>query len=440
MNHLVKIFGYQFYVKEILVIMISYLLMENIFSWLFLPNSVILLMYEKVMGILIFGFVLYHFNNLLYTEKIYIGLMALILSRLVFESMLSYGTIFQQLTLFTILFPVAFSIFIKCLCRSLDLDLLAFLAKFYLVLYLVFMLFYGWGFSFSLDSVQMDDYGPFSGDSRIIHARSIFMMIIPLLWFLHEFIKSGRILHFLPFLGCLLVILVHQHRSVWASAIFSLAVYFFIAVRNRMIPLTKVFLFSFWAATAFMLIVFVVSQLFPATLTFFSERFSEIFDPAREETTGKFRADQRAVYFPMFLERPFFGWTFEGFEMKNPLVDWWPEKSGQHFHEGYMEMLFYHGVVGLVLKYFYLIYLAFKAFSRKLSQESLIMIAFSLAGLIFSFSYVLPLIFWGHVGLCLYYLERKPVGELDWKSAANDGPPEKIIPMGRKRFQTFKYD
>lgn len=437
MNHTIKIFGYQFYLKEILVILFSYLLMENIFSWLLLPNSAILLMYEKIMSLIIFGFVLYHFNNLQNSEKIYIGLIVLVLIRLVFESMLVYGTIFQQLTLFTILFPIAFAIYIKSICRSLDLDLLAFLAKFYLILYVVFMLIYGWGFSFSLASVQMVDYGPFSGDSRVIHARSIFMMILPLLWFLHEFIKYGSGKFFLPFLFCFIVILLHQHRSVWASAIFSLGVYFFIAVRNKMIPITKVLQFSGGSIAVLVLIVFIISQLFPATLNFFTERFSEIFDPAKEDGTGKFRVDQRAVYFPMVLERPFFGWTFEGFEMKNPLVDWWPEKSGQHFHEGYMEMLFYHGFAGLVLKYFYLIYLIFKAFSKQLSQESVIMIAFSLAGLIFSFSYVLPLVFWGHVGLCLYYLERKPATEIDWNFIDQEQPNERIIQTNGKGYQSF---
>lgn len=33
--------------------------------------------------------------------------------------------------------------------------------------------------------------------------------------------------------------------------------------------------------------------------------------------------------------------------------------------------------------------------------------AFSLAGLLFSLSYVLPLVYWGVIGLALYYLERK---------------------------------
>jgi hypothetical protein len=411
MNYVVKIFNYQFYVKELLVIFFTYLLMENIFSWLVLPNSVIVLMYEKILSLVIFAFVLYNFNNLQRNEKIYIGLMSAMLIRLIFDSMVNYGTVFQQLTLFTVLFPVAFTIYIKCICRSLELDLLEFLARFYIILYIVFMVVYGRGFSFSLDSVQMDDYGPFSGDSRIIHARSILMMILPMLWYLHQFIKLGKGKYALLFLFCFVVILIHQHRSVWASALFSMGVYLFASLRNQTIHLSKITKLIIAAILLLALSTFIVSQLFPGALSFFAERFSEIFDPAREDGTGKFRDDQRRVYFPMVLERPFFGWTFEGFEMKNPLVDWWPDKSGQHFHEGYMEMLFYHGFAGLLLKYSYLLYLSFKAFSKRLSPESIILIAFSMAGLIFSFSYVLPLVFWGHVGLCLYYLERKPVTE-----------------------------
>ena len=108
----------------------------------------------------------------------------------------------------------------------------------------------------------------------------------------------------------------------------------------------------------------------------------------------------------MFLDRPIFGWSFEGFEMENPLVDWWPSGTGQHFHEGYIEMLFYHGIAGLLLKYGVLLYLGFKAFSKKLSEESIILIAFCVAGLVFSFNYVLPLVFWAFVGMCLFYLDK----------------------------------
>ncbi len=92
--------------------------------------------------------------------------------------------------------------------------------------------------------------------------------------------------------------------------------------------------------------------------------------------------------------------------MKNPLVDWWPEKTGQHFHEGFMEILFYHGIVGFAVKYGLLIYIAVRAFSKKISEETTILMAFCLSGLLFSLSYVPQTIFWGHIGLCLYYLEK----------------------------------
>ena len=435
MNRVIKIFNYQFYVKEFLVIFFTLLLMENIFSWLVMPVSVIVLMYEKLLSLVLFAFILYNFNNLKRNEKIYIGLMMVILVRLMFDSMINYGTIFQQLTMFTVLFPVAFTIYVKCISRSLDLDLLEFMAKFYLVLYVVFMAVYGRTFSFSLEMVTMDDYGPFSGDSRIIHARSIFMMIVPLIFFLNQYLKLGKAKYLAAFLFCFVVILIHQHRSVWASALFALGAYLFMAIRNNIIPMGKVARLALGSILALALVTFVVSQVFPTMLPFLGERFSEIFDPAREDGTGKFRADQRATYFPMALERPFFGWTFEGFEMKNPLVDWWPAKSGQHFHEGYMEMLFYHGFFGLFLKYSYVIYLGYKAFSKRLSQESVVLIAFSLAGLLFSFSYVLPLIYWGHVGICLYYLEREPVEEPEQEEVEEERPRETIIITQRKKYE-----
>lgn len=295
---------------------------------------------------------------------------------------------------------------------------------------------YGRGFSFSLDSVVMVDYGPFSGDTRIIHARSIFMMIIPMLYYFHQYIQAGKLKFFLPFAFCFIVILIHQHRSVWASALFAIGIYLFMGLRNKLIPLPKLLQLILGGTIILVLLTFVISQVFPGMLKFFADRFSEIFDPTREDGTGKFRADQRRVYFPMVLERPFFGWTFKGFEMENPLVDWWPAKSGQHFHEGYMEMLFYHGFFGLMLKYFYLAYLFVKAFSRRLNQEAIVLIAFSVSGLIFSFSYVLPLVFWGHVGLCLYYLERVPAEEANESVAIDlNAQNESIKPIQSENHQ-----
>jgi len=412
MNRVIKIFGYQFYLKEFLVIFFTYLMMENIFSWLVLPNSIILLAFEKITGLLIFVFMLYKFTDLKKNEKIYIGLFCFVLLRLIYESLFKYGTFFKELTMFTILVPVVYALYIKYICRALELDLLEFLAKFYICVYILTMLVYGRGFSFSLDSVDMVDYGPFSGDSRIIHARSIFMMIIPLLWYFSQFLKTNKFKHLSLFIFCFVVILIHQHRSVWASAIVAIVIFFVLTIRNKQLSVPK--LFDILIVTVLIGVFSVAILAFLATgfTDFLAARFSEIFNPTQEGGTGKFRADQSDIYLALFTKRPVFGWTFEGFEMPNPLVDWWPANSGQHFHEGFVEMLFYEGIAGLLLKYWFLVYISFKAFSKKLSRESVILISFSVSGLVFSFSYVLPLVFWGHVGLCLYYLEKEQDKEI----------------------------
>ncbi len=191
-----------------------------------------------------------------------------------------------------------------------------------------------------------------------------------------------------------------------------MAVFFYLlgTIRNKKKTISSIGNMVISIGIATIIAYIFISNLFPGFLHFLGERFAEIFDPSKEGSTGNFRIEQREVYSKLFLERPLFGWTFEGFEMPNPLVDWWPENTGQHFHEGYMEMLFYHGVVGFLFKYGFLFYLLFKIFSKKLSQQTIILISFCLSGLVFSFNYVLPIIFWAHTGLCFYWLERDEEG------------------------------
>lgn len=413
MNTIVRIFNQRFYVKEILVLVFALLMIENIFNWIFIRNSMIIEGYTKIIGILIYAYMLYSFNHLKKIERIIIGIFSLFMVKLVLESLALYDTLFKQLTMFTVLFPIVYVFFVKYIMRLFELDLLEFMAKFYLITYIVFMVLFGRGFSFSLDSVDMDDYGPFSGDSRVMHASHVFMLIVPFLWYFNQYLNERKNKFLIPFLICALAIVLHQHRSVWSSTLVSLFLYLFMASRNRWLTLSKTVGLFMGGTGVLFITLFFVSNLIPGFLDFLSDRFSEIFDPAREGSTGNFRIEQRVAYSALYLERPIFGWSFEGFGMENPLVDWWPSGTGQHFHEGYIEMLFYHGLVGLLLKYGVLLYLVFKAFSKKLSQESLMLIAFCSAGLIFSFNYVLPLVYWAFVGMCLYYLDKDKEVEED---------------------------
>ncbi|RYY55549.1 MAG: O-antigen ligase domain-containing protein [Chitinophagaceae bacterium] len=405
-NDQYKILGYRFSIRDFALLFLLFFFMEGIFSWLFLPNSLVTEGYIKLAGLGIYAFMLFRFPSLKTGERVVMVLFTLVMIRLVLESLLKYDSVFKQLTMFTVLFPVVYVIFISYLLRRLQIDLLGFMAKFYVLSYIAFMVLFGRGFSFSLAAVDMDDYGPFSGDSRIIHASHILMLVIPFLYYLHRYISERKI----KFLGivifCTAAIILHQHRSVWSATLFALAFYTMASIRNRAAEPVKYLGLAIQIIAILLVTYFFVSNLAPGFTDFLSERFAEIFDPAKEGSTGNFRIEQRVVYSAMVAERPIFGWTFEGFEMPNPLVDWWPEMTGQHFHEGYMEMLFYHGIVGLLLKYGVLFYFLYKIFSKQLGYQSIILISFGISGLLFSFNYVLPLIFWGFAGMALYYIRK----------------------------------
>jgi O-antigen ligase len=386
-------------------------MMEEMFSWLVIPDSGFVQNYEKSLSILVTILMIYFFTTLKSWEKIYVAVFVAFMGKLVLQSLNEYNSVFQQLTMFYVLFPVIFALFIKHVCRSYELDILEFLAKFYLITYIVFMVWYGRGFSFSLAEIEMNDYGPYSGDGRVLHSSKVYMMVIPFLWYLNKTIQAHKFKDFLILLFCSVVILIHQHRSVWSCAIVALFIYLALMSRANSKTIPKIYRIGVGFILVLLLAYFFLSNLFPEFVDFMSDRFGEIFEPNKEDSTGKFRADQREVYGALFWERPFFGWSFEGFEMSNPLVDWWPEKTGQHFHEGYIEILFYHGFFGFLFKFSLFVYVIIKAFSRKLTDQTMIMIAFCLSGLLYSLNYVLPLIFWAHLGLCLYYIEKDAAGE-----------------------------
>lgn len=399
------IFKVRFYAWQILVLLVTFFLTEPIFNWILIRNSVIIEAYTKLLGLLVYGFMILKYKELKKEERAIIVIFSLFMLRLVFESLFKYDAFFKQLTMFTVMAPVVYVVFMKYLLRLIDIDLLGFTAKFYMITYFVFMALFGRGFSFSLDGIEMTDYGPYSGDGRIIHASHVLMMIIPLLWYLHQYIMTSKRKFLWPFLICVGIILIHQHRSVWSAAILATLIYLFGAIRNRYLRPGKIVTILIGAVAIVFAFTFLASTFLPGFVEFLADRFGEIFNPAKEGSTGNFRLEQREVYGAMFLQRPIFGWTFEGFEMPNPMVDWWPPMTGQHFHEGFMEMLFYHGIVGLLLKYAVVLYLLTKAFAKNISGNSIILVAFCCCGLLFSLNYVLPLPYWGLVGMALFYLE-----------------------------------
>src|SRR5690606_38638600 len=109
-----------------------YLLFEPIFSWLFIPDSLIVDKYEQLFSIGIFCFILFQFQRLEKFEKVYIGIFTILFVKLILVSLSLFGSVFEYFYLYIVIFPVVYTIFIKFLFKKLDIDILEFLCKFYL--------------------------------------------------------------------------------------------------------------------------------------------------------------------------------------------------------------------------------------------------------------------------------------------------------------------
>lgn len=408
MNPVVDLFGYRIRLNHFLIFLFCFLLIEPIFSWFIIRDGFVINKYQQLLSLGIFALLIIFFHRLRGMEKYFVVIFTLLILKLVVESIFEYNSFLIHFELFVVLFPVIYVIFIRNLFNYLDIDILEFIVKFYVAVYFLFMLFFGREFSlFGTESLNFDlELGPFAGDTRIIHAKSILIMIVPFLYFLQKFIQDQLPGTLFWLLLCFLILSVHQHRSVWVCTIFATAYFIFLFLKNKKGYNLRIFNLLIMLFILVSLLVVFVSTLYPNLIPYFGERFGEILEPNKEGTTGSFRGLQREVYFELFLDKPFFGWSFEGYRMPNPIVDWWPANTGQHFHEGYVEALFYHGVVGLLLKYAILVIIFLRSLKRKLSSHSAILVSFCLSGLLFSLAYVPPLMFWGMVGLCLYYLDR----------------------------------
>lgn len=401
----VKILNYRIYLVEFLILFVTYFFTENCLSWFLLQNAHFSGVAIKGMSILVFPFLLLVCRYLKKSEQVYLAIFTVWLLVLVFRSMIEFQKNFAHFEIYTLLYPVIYVIFLKLIFRWLNVDLLNYMVGFHLLLYLAFMATFGRQFSLSLEHIALNT-GPFSGDTRIIHAQSVLMLIIPYLWFLNNFILRHKTRDFLLFILCLAIIVIHQHRSVWSATILATVVYFFMLLRNNRKAIQGMAVFCTISFLLLVCVLYYISSVAPQILTFFSHRFNEILNPEQTNGTGSFRIAQTKAYMQYIVQKPFFGWTFDGYQLPNPLVDWWDSNTGHHFHQAYIETLFYHGIFGLLFKFSFLLYILRQAFSRALSNQSIILSAFCISGLIFAFSYVLPLMFWGHVALCLHYLEN----------------------------------
>lgn len=380
-------------------------------SYLVLGTDTLVASYQKILfsTVLFLSFIL--FFKWRKTDRICFLLFILLLAKLVIESVTVYHSPLVYPSVLAVMLPFLYVYFVKNLFRRLNIDILEILIVSIFLGYFAFMLFYGHDFDFT-NTPLVQDAGPFSGDARILHANSILLIVLPFLYFLNKMFSQKKTYFAIAgFAVSFIIIIIHQHRTVWLTAIFASVMLLFLNGYNKKM-LRKLLVFTLITVCIFILLIVVV----PGMSQLLTERFMDVLDPLNEDNTGGFRYLQILAYLNYFIQKPLFGWTFSGFELPNPFIENWESGTGQHFHDAYIEVLFYFGITGLLLKFFPLYSVARKMkWKAQLSDKSKVLAAFSISGFLYAFSYVPPLIFWGIVGVCLYYIDkdlRNPNNEL----------------------------
>jgi hypothetical protein len=80
--------------------------------------------------------------------------------------------------------------------------------------------------------------------------------------------------------------------------------------------------------------------------------------------------------------------------------------TGHHFHSQYIDIVFWHGLIGLVLVMSpILVFIIRLVHAKKLEDETVIIGSFIVSGLFFGVSYPLPWFFYGFLGMGFAYLD-----------------------------------
>ncbi|MEZ0486588.1 O-antigen ligase family protein [Fibrella aquatica] len=244
-----------------------------------------------------------------------------------------------------------------------------------------------------------------TSESRTTSAYEAFYVMLPLLFFLMQYLQKHRIVDLMGFLGSFGLIVFLLHRSVISSAVFGVAIVAGLSIMGKLpgsrLPIGRT------ASTLFVLALLTIpflTALSPKRVDAFLENIGGIAKPT-EDNTGNWRYEQTLYYWSQIPDRPWLGWRYEGYDRGEIMANEdFPEK-GTIIHSQYIDMLYNYGILGLLLNLFVILSTLWMMYfrNRQFTFEQTVLFAFIASGLLFGVSYQLPIYYWGFVGLGLYY-------------------------------------
>jgi len=248
--------------------------------------------------------------------------------------------------------------------------------------------------------------------NRFIPAGIMLLMLFVTLYLVTEYIFVPRLSRAVIILICLALFIVEGQRSIWASGIAAFAAFTYLITKTKKASLKIIYvgLIIFIIMAVAIYVLSLERKECSRRTAYLKERFEEIYRFREYEGTGMFRYKQYLYYFPYIKENLLFGLRFKGFEL--PQVahrDFYADMTGHHFHSGYLNVLFYHGIFGFLLLYAPAFYYLIAVLRRKKYTllPHLTLFPFIVGGLVFSLVYQLPSSYFAMVGMGVAFLEKK---------------------------------
>ncbi|QCR22814.1 O-antigen ligase [Pontibacter sp. SGAir0037] len=281
----------------------------------------------------------------------------------------------------------------------------------------------------------------FTNHNRGVHSTSVYMLVVPFLYFLSRYLYKGGFFDLFMSLFVLLNIFFFQHRTVWVSTAMVLVVYYLlirfkgnepINFVGRLMPVATVMVILGIASSAFLF------SEHPEIIDKVQESISDI-ENMDSQGTGGWRYQQWLSYLPFIEENFMFGMRNEGFELPiqfyrddidQPVFE---DGNGHHFHSFYVDILFYIGFAGLLLFCLAALYVIWKSLTkRSITDKEIILVSFVSTGFVFGISYVLPAFYYAFLGWAIATVEEERIEHVTYLKAFAQRRKANLIALKEK--------
>ncbi|RZK24656.1 MAG: O-antigen ligase domain-containing protein [Hymenobacter sp.] len=261
--------------------------------------------------------------------------------------------------------------------------------------------------SFHRDSLSLS---AFAENERGFGSSSAYLFVLVTLYCLNRYMTKGGLLMLLSFFFCLPLIIFLQHRSVWIATVIALPLDALLLLRAPGARFSFPKLLGLVALPTIIgsLGIFLIVLNNPEVVTRMQTNVEDMAN-ADKQGTGSWRLKQLESYVPLVQDRPIAGWRLEGFEVPMQFYDpsndqpMWPDHTGHHFHNFYLDRAFYFGIIGILMVLLVpIIRVVQRLFQRgPMRPDTALLIAYFGCLLVFGTSYDWSTYHFGLLGLLL---------------------------------------